>query len=171
MGVMAALSMATTAYGVKQQNDASEVAAESANNAAAGDYQAVSAAAEQTNAAANAEALKMKRLALIERGRLTASQSETGFFGNSPLREMLVARLKEKEGLGAIEVNQANALAQNSRDANKVFTTNMSRYNEAMSRRTNSWASGLMIATAGLQGGVEGYTLGKALTEPKRGRG
>ena len=171
LGIVSALSMASAAYGIKSQNDQAQAAGESANTAAAADYQAVSAAGEQVNAQASAEALKLKRQALIERGRLVATQSETGFFGNSPLREMLVARLKEKEGLGAIGVNQANALVQNSRDANKVFTSNMSRYNEAMSRRTNSAAAGLMIASAGIQGGVEGYTLGKALTEPKRGRG
>jgi len=168
MGVMSALSMATTAYGIKSQNDQAKVSAESASNAAAADYQAISAAAEQTNAAANAEALKMKRQALIERGRLIAAQSEAGFIGNSPLRELLNQRLKEQEALGALETNQANALAQNSREANKVFITAQSRYNDAKSRRVSGVASGLMIASAGMQGAASGYSLYNGLTKPKK---
>jgi hypothetical protein len=168
VGVMAALSMATTAYQVKSQNDQAATAGASANNAAAADYAAVSDAADQTNAAANAEALKLKRQALIERGRLTAAQSEAGFIGNSPLREMLNQRLKEQEALGTVGTNQANALVQNTRNSNDIFANNMSRYNEAMSRRTNSWASGLMIASSGAKGASEGYSIYDSLTKPRK---
>jgi tetrahydromethanopterin S-methyltransferase subunit F len=161
---MAALSVGSTVVGIQNQNNAAEAAGESANNAAKADYQAVSDAANQTNASANAEAVKMKRQALIERGRLTAAQSEAGFIGNSPLREMLNQRLKEQEALGTLDTNQANALVQNSRDSNKIFTNDMSRYNEAMSRRTNSLAAGLMIATSGVQGASSGYSLYKGAT-------
>jgi uncharacterized membrane protein len=112
--------------------------------------------------------MKLKRQALLERGRLTAAQSEAGFIGNSPLREMLNQRLKEQEALGTLGTNQANALVQNTRESTKIFTMAQSRYNEAMSRRTNPWASGLMIATSGVQGAASGYSLYDSITKPKR---
>jgi hypothetical protein len=168
--VMAAMSVATTAMSVQSQNAQASAAAESAANAAGADYQALSAAAEQTNEAANTEALKLKRQAMIERGRLTAAQSETGFIGNSPLREMLNQRLKEKEAIGALETNQANALMQNSREMNKVFTTAQSRYNEARSKIVGNAAAGLMIGSSGLQGAAAGYDFGEKITKPKVGR-
>jgi hypothetical protein len=167
MATMAALTMATTAYQIKTQNDQAEVAGESAANAAAADYQAVSANAEQTNAAATAEALKLKRESLIERGRLVAAQSEAGFIGNSPLREVFNQRLKEQEALGTLEFNQGNALVQNSRDMNKVFTNAQGRYNEAKASRVSPWAAGLMIASSGSKGGAEGYTLMNGILKPK----
>jgi len=168
LGIVSALSMASAAYGIKSQNDQAQAAGESANTAAAADYQAVSAAGEQVNAQASAEALKLKRQALIERGRLVATQSETGFFGNSPLREMLVSRLKEREALGTVGTNQANALVQNSRDMNSIFTTAMSRYNEARSRRVGGAAAGLMIASSGVEGAAEGYNMGSLLIKPRK---
>ena len=167
---MATLSMASTGMGIKAQNYQANVAAESASNAASADYQASEAEAAQLNANANQEALKMKREALIERGRLVSAQSEAGFLGNSPLRELLNQRLKETEALGTIDYNQANVLAQNFRERGKTYATSLSRYNEAKANYVGGWASGLMIASAGAAGGVQGYQLGKAIKSPKGGR-
>lgn len=167
--VMAALAAGSSAYGIKQQNDQAEVQAASAKNAATADYMAVDAAATQTGQAANQEALKLKRQALIERGRIVAAQSETGFFGNSPLREMLNAKLKEREALGTNRYNLGNAMEQGGRDSAKVFADETSRVNEARSRVTNYWAAGLQIASAGVQGGAAGYGLYKGATKPKKG--
>ena len=167
--LMAALAVGGTAYGVKQQNDAAKVEEESAKNAAAGDYQAIEAGAEQTTKAANQQALQLKRMALVERGRIMAAQAETNFMGNSPLRELLNARLKEKEALGTNRYNEAGALLEGGRDSAKVFANATSRVNEAKSRYTNQWAAGLMIATAGIEGGTKGYVLGKQIKKPAQG--
>lgn len=164
---MAALAAGGTAYSINQQNKAADVAAESAKNAATADYMATTDAAEQTNAAAAAEALKLKRQALIERGRIMSAQSETGFIGNSPLREMLVARTKEAEALGTTQVNQTNALVQNSRDSAKIFSVAQGRVNEARAAYVNPFAAGLMIATSGAEGVGKGYMYGSALKGKK----
>lgn len=167
IAVLAALAAGGTAYSVKKQNDAAEVSAESAKSAAAADYMAVADAAKQTNAAASSEALKLKRQALVERGRIVSAQSEAGFIGNSPLREMLVARTKEAEALGTTQVNQANALVQNTRDSAKIFATSQGRVNEARAAYVNPFAAGLMIASSSVEGAGRGYTYGSTL---KRGK-
>ena len=166
---MAALAAGGTAYGIKKQNDAAEVAADSAKSSAAADYMAVSDAADQTNKAAANEALKLKRMALIERGRIMAAQSETGFIGNSPLREMLNARLKEREALGTTRFNQETALVQNSRESGKIFADATGRVNQARASVTGGWAAGLMIASSGVEGGAQGYNMYKGMTKPKKG--
>jgi len=163
VAVMAALAAGGAAYSINQQNKATAVASESAKSAAAADYMATTDAAEQTNAAAAGEAMKLKRQALIERGRIVSAQSETGFSGNSPLREMLVARTKEAEALGTTKVNQANALVQNSRDSAKIFSVAQGRVNEARAAFVNPFAAGLMIATSGVEGAGKGYTYGSSL--------
>jgi len=168
MGIMTALSMGNTAASAVSQNKQAKAAGDAASVAAAADYQAVAAAGDQVNAQAQMEALKLKRQALIERGRIVAGQGETGFIGNSPLKELLVSRTQEQEALGTLSYNQANALAQNSRDMGSVFATATSRYNEARSRRVGGWASGLMIASAGASGAAEGLTFGKGLKGIKR---
>jgi hypothetical protein len=165
---MAGLSAGNVAAQIHSQGKQAQAAGESATNAATADYMATSEAADQTNAAANAEALKLKRQALIERGRLIAAQSETGFIGNSPIRELNNQRLREQEALGTLEVNQANALVQNSRESNKIFSNAQSRFNEAIAGRTGGLAAGLMIASGGVQGGVQGYTLGRGIMKPKQ---
>jgi hypothetical protein len=164
--VMAALAAGSSAYGMKQQADVNEAQAKSAENAATADYMAIDAAAVQTGQAATQEAMKLKRQALIERGRIVAAQSETGFFGNSPLREMLNARLKEKEALGTNKVNYTNALMQGGRDSTKVFADLSGRINETRAKTTNNWAAGLQIVSAGVGGGVSGYT---ATRKPTKG--
>jgi hypothetical protein len=157
---MAALAAGGTAYSVSEQNKATKVTEESAKSSAAADYMATTDAAEQTNAAAAGEAMKLKRQALVERGRIVSAQSETGFIGNSPLREMLIARTKEAEALGTTQTNLANALTQNSRDTAKIFSVAQSRVNEAKANYASPWAAGLMIATSGVEGAGKGYTYG-----------
>jgi hypothetical protein len=165
---MAALTMATTAYSVKTQNDQAEAASESAKNTAVADYMAVEDARGQVNTQANAEALKLKRQALIERGRIVAGQSEAGFFGNSPLRELWNNRLKEREALGTNVFNQGNALMQNTRDAGSIFATATGRANEARASRIGNLAAGLQIAGAGVEGVTQGYSMYNAIYKPKR---
>jgi len=168
IAVMAALAAGGTAYGAKQQNDVAEVQAQVAKNAAGADYMAVADAANQTNAAAAGEALKLKRQALIERGRIVSAQAETNFIGNSPLREMLIARTKEAEALGTTRVNQANALVQGGRDSAKVFANEQGRINEARAAFVNPWAAGLMIASSGVEGAGKGYMYSKDLNLGKK---
>jgi hypothetical protein len=165
---LAALTAGQAAASIHASNKQGEAAAKSASNAATADYMATQGAAEQVNAQATAEALKLKRESAIERGRLMAAQSETGFLGNSPLRELYNQRLKEQEALGTNEFNQANALVQNSRDMGSVYATAQGRVNEARAARTNGWTAGLMIAGGAAQGGLQGYTLGKQITKPKK---
>ena len=167
IAVMAALAAGGTAMSISQQNKQTKVMEEAAKSAAAADYMATTDAAEQTNAAAAGEAMKLKRQALIERGRIVSAQSETGFIGNSPLREMLVARTKEAEALGTTQVNQTNALVQNSRDSAKVFATAQGRVNEARAAFVNPFAAGLMIATSGVEGAGKGYTYSSAMKGKK----
>ena len=167
IAVMAALAAGGTTMSISQQNKQTKVMEESAKSAAAADYMATTDAAEQTNAAAASEAMKLKRQALIERGRIVSAQSETGFIGNSPLREMLVARTKEAEALGTTQVNQTNALVQNSRDSAKVFATAQGRVNEARAAFVNPFAAGLMIATSGVEGAGKGYTYSSAMKGKK----
>lgn len=167
IAVMAALAAGGTAMSISAQNKQTKVMEETAKSAAAADYMATTDAAEQTNAAAAGEALKLKRQALIERGRIVSAQSETGFIGNSPLREMLIARTKEAEALGTTQTNLANALTQNSRDTAKIFSTAQGRVNEARAAYVNPFAAGLMIATSGAEGAGKGYTYGSALKGKK----
>jgi hypothetical protein len=167
MLVMGGLAAGTSALQINSQNKAAYAAADSASNAATADYAAVSDAADQVNVQANAEALKLRREALVERGRLVAAQSETGFIGNSPLVELNNQRLKEQEALGTVDYNRGNALMQNSRDMSKIFAAATGRYNEAKSTRVNPFAAGLMIATSGVQGAGTGYTLYEGMTKPK----
>jgi hypothetical protein len=142
---------------------------ENAAKAAQGDYLALEERGKQINQKATQEALSLKRQALLERGRLSAAQAETGFVGKSPLREMYNMRLKEREALGTLQANTAGALAQNSLDAAKVSTVAQSRYNEAASMRVSSLTAGLQIAGSGLEGGASGVQFGQAITRPKKG--
>jgi hypothetical protein len=168
IAVMAAMAAGSAAYSAKQQNDAAEVAADSAKNAASADYMATEDAATQTNQAAQSEALKLKRQALVERGRIVSAQSETGFFGNSPLREMLNARLKEKEALGTTRYNQENALLHGGRESAKIFADASGRVNQARAGFNSPWATGLQITTAAVGGGLAGYQLSQGATKPKK---
>lgn len=169
LGIASASLAAGSAWaGISSANKTSKAMQENADKAAQGDYAALQARSTQINQKATQEALALKRNALLERGRLTAAQSETGFFGNSPLREMYVMRLKEKEAIGGVQTNLANALEQNTYDMGNVRSTAQSRFNEAGAMSTNSWAAGLQIAGAGLGGATSGVQLGQSITSPKK---
>jgi hypothetical protein len=169
---MAVVSIASAVASQQQAAHSARVQTENAKNAQESDMQLLDLQAKQIGDKATQEATDIRRAAIRERGALLAAQSEAGFMGNSPFRELYNARLKEAEAVAAVGTNQSNALMQNMAQRTAAHATAQGRINDAWSRVPNSFVAGLQIATAGMQGAYTGYTYGKAYKgEPVRGTG
>jgi hypothetical protein len=168
-GATAALSMATTAYGINQQNKAAGQAMEAAETAAQNDYMLLDMKQHQMNDKATLEKFDRGRQALRERAMVTVASGEAGIGGSSVLQQIGDTFMQQEYDTDIMEGNRLNAANQNMAERQGVFADASSRYNEAKSNVSSPFASILKIGSAGVSGFASGYSMGSAFSGPAAG--
>lgn len=163
MALMAIASAASTAMSISAQNQQADAQADAATKAAAADYTQQVTQQEQIDAQAAQEKLQRAQAAMVERARLRVSSGEAGIGGLSPAKDIAESFMKEGMDLSTIETNRLNKVKQVEAEKNSTYATAQGRINTANAGKSSGWTSGLQIGLSGLQGGAQGYTLGKAI--------
>lgn len=176
--VMAALSVASTAYSMKQQNEYAEAMEQQAELQRLAEIEAALAAqetdmalleqqAKQAKDSTEQDVMERHRQSLRETGLARVAASEAGVFGNSILRELANIELQESYDVSIMNSNLTDQLNQIATQAKGVSSTAKSRVNQAnitasgakasaKASRISGFSGALRIGTAGLSGYASG---------------
>lgn len=160
MGIMAAVTAATTTMTIKNQNDMAEAQAEQANASAQSQYNALQEEERQINSQAALEKLERQRQALRERASLRVATGESGVAGVNPTRELANVGVQESYDMAILEENRQNKVYQNQSNKGAVQAEAKARNLDAMSKYTGALSSGLQIGASGAEGAVKGAQYG-----------
>ena len=173
------MSVAMSAYSMNQQRGAieeqNEAAAEqaqldidAANEAAAFDRRAIIDQMNEQNEASAQESLSRQLQGLRERGRIIATQADSGTTGQSALSVLNASIAAESRDQSTIEANRNSGMQQSMRDGVAADARRRGRVNNAIStQKANSVsksAARAQMVNSGIQGFQTGWSVGKSLS-------
>lgn len=178
-GAMMAMSMATTAYSIKEQSDQANKQAKLAKDQAAAmernakqaraiDMQTANQRAKEIETKGSSASFERIRQAARETAKIRLSSAEAGVFGTSVFRQLVSADVQAGHDLGLIGADTKNELLQNEQVKKGIQADYKSRMDDAkMTKQTSSLYSGpsgmgsmLQLGSAGADGFMSGYTMG-----------
>lgn len=159
---MAALGGASAAANVRATNKASERGMQDAVNQQILS-QNMAAQESQDNAQATGMAMAEKAKAHEKsQAALRVSQAESGLTGISPLRDIANTYMQQSYDMSTLTEQGSSTQRNTSREMQGQTNAARSSYNDAKGKGIGGFQAGLQIAGSTAQGGLQGYTAGKA---------
>ena len=158
-----ALAAASTAVQVKSANDTAKAESEAAKQANIADQVALEARQREIDVQSQGKALEIQKEFMKQRGMLRVAQGESGLVGPTQFRELASLSQEYSGELATVESNRELALAQGSRDWQKIDADYRGRVNKARASSYSGLAAGLQIGSSAMQGAASGYSMGKSL--------
>lgn len=159
---MAMMSMYQAYTSNEAQNKQMEAQAESANMAASYDYQRLAEKRGQVDEEAAGKKLQRQLQTQREYATVSVAAGEGGVGGNSVLRQMNNAMMQGSYDTSVIEANRMAKAGQINSEMMSVHAGNAARINEADAGTISPTMGALNVGMAGIQGGSEGYSMGKS---------
>jgi hypothetical protein len=160
--ILAAVSAASAASSVVQQNKQVQATLNGTATAQQADYNAIAAQQGEIDDGATAASLAVQAEANRARATLRVAQGESGLVGPTQLRELAAQKRAEESNLATIEANRASADANLAQKKVGIDIRAKGRMDAANQQVIGKFAAGLQIGGAA----VSGYMSGRGLTSP-----